>query len=112
MNIDLEGTKDWLDRARNADWKAGELAKRCGVSLRTLQRFFIQKFGTTPKVWLFQQRQMEAANQLQRGRWIKETAIDLGYNHQTQFSREFKKHWGYPPSLHKQQNGARKPSSS
>jgi AraC-like DNA-binding protein len=54
--------------------------------------------GKTPKAWLTEQRQHQAKAAIEGGLSVKESAFQLGYQHPTQFSREFKKFWGHCPS--------------
>jgi AraC-like DNA-binding protein len=54
--------------------------------------------GKTAKIWLTEQRQYQAAKAIQSGVSVKESAFQLGYEHPNQFSREFRKFWGYCPT--------------
>ena len=98
MYTHLHQITNWPKLAEEAKWHTGKLVKECKVSLRTLERFFLKKFGKTPKRWLTEQRQIWAAKRLQDGLWPKEAAADAGYVKHTQFSREFKGYWGFTPS--------------
>ena len=98
MNSRLHQIQNWTELARQANWSATLLAKKCNVSVRTLERFFHEKMGKSPQVWLAEQRQREALELLRVSSSVKETAITLGYKHPTHFSRDFKKHWGHSPA--------------
>jgi AraC-like DNA-binding protein len=98
MNGRLQWIEKWEELARQANWSAAALAEKCDVSLRTLERYFIEKTGKCPQTWLCEQRQQQAIELLRRGCKVKETAEFLGYKHATHFSREFKKHWGHAPT--------------
>jgi transcriptional regulator GlxA family with amidase domain len=98
MNTRLNHVQDWLELARQANWSAAALAKKCGVSLRTLERHFLKEMGKCPQAWLSEQRQRRAIELLQDGSTVKETAGSLGYKYATHFSREFKEQWGHCPS--------------
>lgn len=76
------------------------LAKHCGVSVRTLERFFLAAFGDTPRHWLKRLRILKAVEFLRRGHTIKETAFQLGYLEPSHLSREFKRYYGVAPSKH------------
>jgi AraC-like DNA-binding protein len=98
MNRRLHQIQNWPELARQAGYSPSKLAKVCGVSLRTLQRFFIQKMAKNPKVWLAERRQLDAVEELKKCSCLKEAASNLGYKHPHHFSRDFKAHWGYCPT--------------
>ncbi len=98
MNSRLNHIQNWPEQAQQANWCATTLAKNCGVSLRTLERFCLKTMGKSPKAWLLEQRQQRAAKLLQDGCSVKETAANLGYKHQNHLSNEFQKRWGCCPS--------------
>ncbi|HWC60422.1 MAG TPA: helix-turn-helix transcriptional regulator [Verrucomicrobiae bacterium] len=99
MNTPLKHIKNWTELAKESNWSARKLAKVCGVSLRTLQRHFLANVGVSPKAWLAEQRQRQAAELLRKGASVKETSIELGYKQPTNFTRKYKSHWGVCPSL-------------
>jgi transcriptional regulator GlxA family with amidase domain len=99
MNTRLNHIQNWPELARQAKWSAAALAKKCGVSVRTLHRFFLEQMGKNSKNWLAEQRQRQAFELLRDGSSIKETAYCLGYRQSTNFSRGYKNHWGIRPSL-------------
>jgi AraC-like DNA-binding protein len=98
MNTRLHHIQNWPKLARATNWSAAALAKKCGVSVRTLERYFLKEMGKRPKAWLSEQRQHRAIALLQDGSTVKETAASLNYKHATHFSREFKEHWGHCPT--------------
>ena len=98
MNSKLNHIHDWLKVARRAGWSVKGMAAHCGVSVRSLQRHFVKTMGQTPLAWLNEHRQKHAVKLLQDGSTIKETASELGYNHGTHLTRDFKKHWGCCPT--------------
>lgn len=97
MNSKLSYAQDWQQLAHEAKWSAAALAKKCGVSVRTLERYFLRQMGKSPKAWLTTQRQRRAIGLLRDGSRVKEVAGLLSYRPQ-HFSRDFKKHNGRPPS--------------
>jgi AraC-like DNA-binding protein len=98
MNNRLQNIQNWPELARQANWCAGTLAKQHGVSLRTLERYFLKEMGKSPKAWLVEQRQQQASKLLQDGSSVKETAQCLNYKHPNHLTNAFKKHWGYCPT--------------
>ena len=94
----LDLITDWPERARKANWCVQELAEQCRVSARTLERHIRKRFGFCPHGRLVQLRMQQAVKQLLEGFTVKETAFELGYKNPHHFSREFKNHFGHPPS--------------
>ena len=97
MNTKLHYIENWLELAQRANWSVANVAELCVVSIKTLERYFIREKGKTPKAWLAEQRQYQALELLRNGFSVKETAMQMGYSHATQFSREFHKFWGSSP---------------
>jgi AraC-like DNA-binding protein len=98
MKKRLHQIQNWPELAREANWCAATLAKNCGVSLRTLERYFLKEMGKCPKAWLSEQRQQRANELIQGGSSVKETAGNLDYKHTHHFARDFKGYWGYYPA--------------
>jgi AraC-like DNA-binding protein len=98
MNSRLHYIQNWPELASEAGWCANTLAKNCGVSLRTLERFFLKEMGKCPKAWLSEQRQQRAVRQLQDGSSVKETAGNLDYKHPSHLTNSFKKQCGHCPT--------------
>jgi transcriptional regulator GlxA family with amidase domain len=98
MNTKLNHIQDWPQLAKQAGWSAKGMAKLCGVSVRSLERHFIEKMGKSPKAWMKECRQKKAGKLIQGGSSVKETGVELGYKHSTHFSQDFKKHWGCCPT--------------
>jgi AraC-like DNA-binding protein len=93
----VEG-ETWKKLAFSAQFKGNALADLCGVSLRTLQRYFSRHGVGTVSDWLQSIRLDEAYKRLKEGIRVKEVAYDLGYKQLSQFSRDFKNRYGIPPS--------------
>ena len=90
--------------ARQADYCRNALAAHLGMTERTLRRLFQRQFQCAPKVWLIEQRMDEAIRLLTGGWSVKETAMDLGYQHASSFNREFKRHFGRTPGEYQDQH--------
>jgi transcriptional regulator GlxA family with amidase domain len=99
VNTKLNHVQNWLELAIEAKWSAAALAKRCGVSVRTLHRHFLKHTGKSTQSWLAEQRQRNALELLRNGTSVKETASLLSYSQPGNFSRKYKRHWGICPSL-------------
>jgi AraC-like DNA-binding protein len=94
----LHHALNWLDLAREANWSVTKMAKQCGISTQTLHRYFVENLGESTKCWVDEQRLCLAVELLCECYSIKETAYRLGYEHQSSFTRAFKKRWGICPS--------------
>jgi transcriptional regulator GlxA family with amidase domain len=90
MNSKLQHIQNWEELATQSKWSVAELARLCGVSTETLRRHFLSHMGKTTRAWLVEQRMDEGNKLLSKGTQVKETAFRLGYNHQNNFSRQFK----------------------
>ena len=98
MNERLHQIQNWPERAQVARWCANTLAKNCGVSLRTLERYFLKEMGKSPKAWLSEQRQQQAGKLMDNGSSVKAAAELLDFKHSNHLTNAFKKHWGSCPS--------------
>lgn len=98
MNTKLNRIQDWRPLVRKAGGSVSKLAKLCGVSVRVLERYFLETRGQKPKAWLGAQRQQHARELLCDRSTVKEAASLLGYRHAAHFSRDFKAYWGYCPT--------------
>jgi transcriptional regulator GlxA family with amidase domain len=100
MSHKLKQIQDWPERAQAANWCAATLARDCGVSLRTLERYFRKEMGKSPKQWLLEQRHQKAKEDLKAGANPKEAAGNAGYDFENlhNFSRDFKTHIGHCPA--------------
>jgi AraC-like DNA-binding protein len=98
MSSGLHQVQDWPELAQVAKWSAATLAKNCGISLRTLERYFLKEMGKHPKAWLSEQRQQRANELIQGGSSVKETAARLDYKHPSHLTNGFKKQWGCCPT--------------
>ncbi len=100
MKSGLRRVKNWAGLAHAAGYKAGVLADRCEVSIRSLERFFRRTTGISPQKWLKQLRQYQALRLMHGSRSLKEIAHELGSNHPSHFSRDFKITHGVSPAQH------------
>lgn len=75
----------------NADsTKVEHLVDPFGISKRTLQRWFNQYIGVSPKWVIRRYRMHEALELIERGVDMTQLAMDLGYFDQAHFSKDFK----------------------
>lgn len=99
MSQRLKTVQEWEPLARDARYRAHELAALCQVSLRTLQRHFRTQYGLTVTEWLRDVRLRAAYTRLIQGATVKEVAYDLEYKQLSHFSRDFKGYFGVSPSF-------------
>lgn len=88
----------WAKLARECLYDERRVAKRCTVSVRQLQRYFLDDLGRSPKAWLNEQRMIAARNLLFEGNPVKAVACQLGFKQASHFCREFKRSYRMTPS--------------
>lgn len=82
------------------------IAQGLGVSIRYLQRMFLE-IGTTPRAYVLDRRLDEAARRLRRaGDRIIDVALGVGFNDLSYFNRAFHKKLGLTPSDYRRSKGA------
>ena len=91
------GHVSWEALAKQARYRPQELAELCGVSMRTMQRYFRARYNQTVTDWLREVRLSEAMTYLKGCDSVKQVAFDLGYKQPSHFTRDFKKRFGVPP---------------
>jgi AraC-like DNA-binding protein len=79
----------------------GDLARRAGASLRTLQRLFPAETGLTLEAWRQKARLITAAAALSRGAPVAVTAADCGYESPSAFITAFKRQFGMTPGRYR-----------
>ena len=79
-------------------WSVGDLAEALGVGQRSFARVVGESLGITGQVWLCRLRAVVACHLLREGGKIRPIARQLGFNDDSNFTREFKKIVGVLPS--------------
>ena len=79
-------------------WNVGRLCRSLGIGKRTFSRMVEEGLGITGKRWLREIRIVTACHLLREGDKIEAVAQALGFRHVSDFTREFKKLVGVPPS--------------
>ncbi len=82
---------------RKEGFRVKALAVHVGLDVRTLERRFSEQFRTTPKTWIMRERISSAAPLLAEGLSNKEVAASLSYTCESNFCRDFKRHFGCAP---------------
>jgi AraC-type DNA-binding domain-containing proteins len=91
----LENGQEWLVLARDGRFCAAELARVLKVSLRQLERAFVQDTDWSPQEWLNHTRLWYACSLLLQGQRPKEIYYDLGFQSSTGFFHAFKSYHGW-----------------
>jgi AraC-like DNA-binding protein len=94
----LSRSNQWVRLAKECLYDERLVARRCTVSVRQLQRYFLDDFGRSPKAWLNEQRMVAARNLLFEGNPVKMVASQLGFKQPSHFCREFKRSYRMTPS--------------
>lgn len=82
-------------------WRIGDLARRCGVPRRTLEKHFRRFVGCAPLEFLRTERLDQARRKLLRARPgtnVMEIAADCGLNHFGRFALAYRERYGESPS--------------
>jgi AraC-like DNA-binding protein len=106
--VDLACTAVDLARRKDGPLRAEELADQLGVSLRSLQRLFLEYVGVSPKWVIRRYRLQEAAWRLSQGanEPLAHLAADLGYFDQAHLARDFAAVLGCSPSDYRERQRA------
>ncbi|MEY2935808.1 MAG: hypothetical protein RL033_6557 [Pseudomonadota bacterium] len=84
--------------APSCRYSARELARLLGMSSRQLQRVFAARIQRRPGRLLKEERLLSARQLLRTASSVKEVAYTLGFRQASQFSRDYKHHFGVRPS--------------
>ncbi len=76
----------------------GDLAQIAHMSVPTFHQHFKAMTGTSPLQYMKAVRLIRARQLLLGGGMVKTVAHDVGYESETQFSREYRRFFGSPPS--------------
>lgn len=80
------------------DLNASEIANACFISEIYLRKLFNKKYNSTPFKRLTAIRMKKARSLALEKRPVKEIALSVGYSDVSQFSRAYKRYFGYSPS--------------
>ena len=89
MNSKLNLINNWPELAEQSGWSVSAMAKKCGVSLHTLERHFLETFGKCPRWLIGEMKRQRALELLSGGFNVNETAAKLGYAHASTFCNKF-----------------------
>ena len=94
----MDWVTDWPIRAEKSGYRAGKLAENCGVTLRQLERYFRATKGMLPQHWLDMMQLEKGLRKLKAGGLVKEAASASGQKYVENFTRQFKRCYGVPPT--------------
>ena len=86
------------DNFHDSSFLCRDISKKLNISESYLRARFKKEFGISPNRYLTTIRMQEALSLLTGNASITETALMVGYSDIFQFSKAFKKFYGYPPS--------------
>jgi AraC-like DNA-binding protein len=98
----LDDLVDWIRANSHRPLHLAELEQRSGYSERSLRNAFQERFGCPPKQWIRRTRMESAHRRLldpAPGDSVSSIAQEHGYQHVSQFSRDFRCVFGQRPSL-------------
>ncbi|HEX2100788.1 MAG TPA: AraC family transcriptional regulator [Candidatus Synoicihabitans sp.] len=100
--LDLAKAVDYLKEHYAEKLDVAKLAKLSHLSVRHFERRFRQTFQMSPRAYLIRLRVAIAADQLSNtGRRPTEIALESGFYDHSDFSRQFRKIMGVPPSTYR-----------
>ena len=97
MSSRLDRIENWTELAADADYKPITMAALAPASLRQLERYFIGKFGKTPREWARLLQCQKARELIEQGYSNKAVVSALRFTNETEFCRIFKNVFGFPP---------------
>lgn len=93
--------REWAALERDDPLTVGDLAARCGLGLRALEKNFLRHFDTTPFAFLRDLRLEKARRLLQNpsaGCSVTDAALEAGFPHLGRFSAVYREKFGECPS--------------
>jgi len=97
----FQRARQWMFEHIGQQASMQDLAGYLGISVMRMHRLFHEKTGTSPGAFYHNLKMNHCSRMLNRPKYsIKRVAFENGYRHANDFSRAFKTHFGYPPSLH------------
>jgi len=97
----IQSVLDEIDNRITENIQDDELARAAKYSVYHFRRVFMEMTGTPVMNYVTRRKLEHALYDLSQGRRIIDVAMDYGFETHTGFTKAFKKHYGYPPSLHR-----------
>jgi len=93
----IKQSLDFINDSIYENISLDSLAKNCSLSKYHFLRVFKKELGITPHSFIINERINRANILIQNGKSICDASIQVGFNDQSHFSRNFKKYFGYSP---------------
>lgn len=90
---------EYVDGNITAPLTAGDLAGAARFSPSHLSRLFRLETGLPPMAYVTRRKLQYALHQLGAGKTVTRVAMDYGFETHAGFTKAFRRHFGYPPSL-------------
>ena len=94
----IKQTYEFINDSIDTNFTLDILAKNVNLSKFHFLRLFKKDIGLTPHAFIVNERLNRANFLIQNGLSICEASIQVGFNDQSHFTRNFKKYFGYTPS--------------
>lgn len=99
-----------LDARYAEHTSVADMAKMAHMSVPTFHQHFKAMTASSPLRYVKALRLARARAMLQRGGLVKTVARDVGYESESQFSREYRRFFGAPPSARARSDAEREPA--
>ena len=93
----LSGVRRYVKYNYMKDISAGGIAKDFGLDRSHLYRIFKARYGKGIKEYITEVRMAHARGLLMQGHSVSDTAYMVGFHDEFNFSKAYKKHFGYAP---------------
>lgn len=93
----IKDTYELINDSLDTNFTLDTLASNVNLSKYHFLRLFKKEFGLTPHAFIINQRLNKANRLIQKGVSISQASIEVGFNDQSHYSRNFKKFFGYTP---------------
>ena len=97
----IQSVLDEIDKRITKNIGADDLARMANYSVYHFRRVFIELTGTPFMNYITRRKLEYALYDLSQGGRIIDAAMDYGFETHAGFTKAFKKHFGYPPSLYR-----------
>ena len=97
----IQSVLDEIDNRITENIGADELARMANYSTYHFRRVFNELTGTPFMSYITRRKLEYALYDLSQGKKVIDVAMDYGFETHAGFTKAFKKHFGYPPSLYR-----------
>ena len=97
----IQSVLDEIDKSITEDIQADEFARMANYSTYHFRRVFRTLTGMPLMTYITRRKLEYALYDLSLGKKIIDVAMDYGFETHAGFTKAFKKHFGYPPSLYR-----------